>query len=239
MLQSENADEYAVQRLLEEFSAESGRRGYLYLTAAIDHDADLIKPFEQNGFSPIGWEQAWKYQNTKPLKHHQEMAWKSTSLSDLSAINQLRGQILPSAEKWISPSIFQSPPQFSLFLKGDLCGYAYIQKNNKTIIVTPCLSTTIRSPETATKMLLDDYFSNGFYLYILLKSGYVWSESALLEHYKMASNKRTRMVKHLMVKIKDLESERNRVANGSATDVLSPLSKSNAFKDKIRSNTHI
>ena len=233
ILRTEMADEDAIQRLLEEFSAEASQRGYLYLATSIDHDSDIIHQFELNGFTPIGWEQAWQYQNTEPLMCHEKPMWRRTSLSDLSAINQVRSKNLPPAEKWISPSVFQSPPHFSLFIEGELHGYAYVKKNNKTVVIIPFFSTTVRSPEIVTKHLIDVYFSNSLYMYILLRSGYEWSEAALLEHYKMASDRRIRMVKHLAVKIKELESERNRIANGSTSDVLTPLSKLIVFKDKI------
>jgi len=233
MMMTDRVNENTIPRFLETLTTEASQRKYAFLTTSIDQDSDLIDPFILNGFVTIGWEQAWKYQHTDFIKTHDDRDWRLTTPTDNSSINQISNKNLSPAEKSITPSVIQNPPPFSFFIKNELHGYAYIKKNNKTVVVIPFFSPTVLSPALATKQLLDYFYTDNMLLYIILKSGSKWSDSFLLEHYKMASSKRVRMVKHLAIKIKDFESERSRVANGSTTDLLTPLSKSNAFKDKI------
>jgi hypothetical protein len=222
MLLTDRPDENTAQHLLEGIMAEAYRRDYLFLNVASDENSDFINLFQLNGFDSVGWEQAWKYQKTQPLVAQKKAEWRKTSHSDFSSINHIRNKILSSAEKWTKPSVMQYPPRYSYFIEDELHGYAYINKYNKTVFVTPFFLPIVRSPELATKHLSDLYFTNVVLLYIILGSGFEWSETALLEHYKMASCRRIRMVKHLAVRIKDPESERNRITNGSTSDFLSP-----------------
>lgn len=233
MMITDRVNENTIPRFLETLTAVASQRKYSFLTTSIDQDSDLIDPFILNGFVTIGWEQAWKYQHTDFIKTHDDRDWRLTTPTDHSSINQISNKNLSPAEKSITPSVNQNPPPFSFFIKNELHGYAYIKKNNKTVVVIPFFSPTVLSPALATKQLIDFYYTDYICVYILLKSGSEWHDSVLLEHYKMASSKRVRMVKHLAIKIKDYESERSRVANGSTTDLLTPLSKSNTFKDKI------
>jgi len=235
MISPDHLDNHALQLLLDQFCAEAGQRGCFHLTASIDDASPLVEQFKLNGFSQLGWEHVLLYENldTKPLK--EKTGWRRTNAYDIPAISALQNKILSLAEKWTANSFYENPPQYTLEINGELLGFAFVMLNGSTAVITPTYSNLVRSPQKMTESLIHSHLINVLRSYIILKSNHPQPAFTLLEHYKIASRTKIRMVKHISIRNVSEEAERNQITNGQKSDVLTPLSKS--FKDKIVSST--
>ncbi len=231
---TKKADYDAARTLIEGITSEAGRKGCLFVCTSIDRDSPAVNSLKLNGFAQIGWERAWLWKKNAQIKHRQlTSCWRKTKATDLFSIEQLQNKILSPAEKWITPSVHQSPPAYTLVIDGVIEGFAHLQSHNKTAIIIPSYSQSIPLPNHCTESLLQSIPDYYLYLYILLRGRGTAPESTMLEHYKCASGTRFRMVKHLVVRSEAREAEMNHLTNGSTTDALTTISKSNVFKDKI------
>ena len=235
MIAPDHSDNHALQLLLDQFCAEAGQRGCLHLTASIDDASPLVEQFKLNGFSPLGWEHVLLYENLDSEHLSEKTGWRKTNAYDIPAINALQNKILSLTEKWTANSIYENPPQYTLEINDELLGFAFVMLNGSIAVITPTYSNLVQSPQKMTKSLIQSHLINVIHAYIFLKSNHPQSTFSLLEHYKIASGTKIRMVKHIAVRNVSEEAERNQITNGQKTDVLTPLSKS--FKDKIVSST--
>jgi len=233
IITSNNLQNPSIRLLLDQFASEAGRMGCGFLFASAPKDSVMVDHLKKNGFISVGWEQVWAYRNALTEFTHEKSGWKPANDLSLHAVSLLQHQILPPAEKLIAPSVHREPPQYIFQQNGEVLGYARVIKNNKSTIVTPMLSSTIRNPERTINSLVDIIYTNGNLLYIIQRSNQNWAESIILEHYKKVAPTRNRMVKHMTVRITQTAKNMSRVIEGNNTDVITPVSKSTQFKDKI------
>jgi hypothetical protein len=229
----EDGNASAIHLLLDQLCIESGQRGGQFITASIDETSLFVDILLANGFNTLGWEQAWIYPKKEPHVPVIDPGWKMFSPVDIPAIQRLQNEILSAADQLIAPSIYHYPPQFIHFSEKEPDGFAHVNNNENSVIIYPAFSSKTRNPEVLLQGLIDNHISFVLPVYIISRSECIMSESILLEHYKIASGKRLRMVKHLAVRNAIAEMQRSPLSNGRNTDALSPLSKSVEFKDKI------
>jgi len=229
----EDGNASAIHLLLDQLCIESGQRGSQFITASIEETSLFVDILLANGFNTLGWEQAWIYPRQESHVPIIDPGWKMVSPVDIPAIQRLQNEVLSPAEQMIAPSIYHHPPQFIHFSEKEPDGFAHVIKNEKSVIIYPLFSSKTRNPEALLQGLIDHHISFVLPVYIVARSECIMSESNLLEHYKIASGKRLRMVKHLAVRNAIAEFQRTPLSNGRNTDALSPLSKSVEFKDKI------
>ena len=225
MLPTINASESENMNIVKNMLSECGRRRLFYIIGSIDEDSPYIDLFKKYGFSHYGWEQVWQYfpqeKNTVELKY----SWKKTEAPQLQQINQLHNKILPPKEKTISKDVLNDPPRYCLLLGEEVVGYAYTTVYLDQAVVTPFISHKILHPEKYIFNLLNTYFSNLSFLYIIQRSTQHLSETSLSEKCKKVSSKRQRIVKHLAIRNKDIVAEYNHSANGRKTNIVTPISK--------------
>jgi hypothetical protein len=223
----------AIHLLLDQLCIESGQHGSHFITASIEETSLFADILLANGFHTLGWEQAWIYPKQDSHAPITDSGWKMVSPVDIPVIQRLQNEILSPADQLIAPSIYHQPPQFIHFTEDGSDGFAFGFKYNDSVIIYPFFSSKTCNPEVLLQGLIDCHFPFILPVYIVARSESIMSESILLEHYKIASGKRLRMVKHLAVRNAIAEFQRSPLSNGRNTDVLSPLSKSVEFKDKI------
>jgi len=233
MVTTNFANEEALLRLVDGVTAEAGHRGYFYITASVDQGSEMFDLFKRVGFTAIDTEQAWEYQYQETFEEPKNAVWRKSSPSDISAINCIQSNLFSPAQKWITPSALKSPPDYTLLIDREVQGSAYIIKNNNKAIAIPYYSQSVLFQNQSTTLLLRTLSIITLRLYVLLRGKQLLPESDLLEGYKKASDKRIRMIKHIAVMNESRETEYNHVKNGSTGDVLTPLSKTVEFKDKI------
>ena len=233
MMPLEENNDSAIHLLFDQLCIESGQRGSRFITASIDETSLFTDVLITNGFHTLGWEQAWIYPKEGSQAAIIDHGWRMVSPVDMPSIQRLQNEALSPAEQQIAPSIYHYPPQFFHTSEEGPDGFAHVVKSINSFIIYPVFSPKTRNPEVLLQKLIDRHFSLSIPVYIVARSECNMSESILLEHYKIASGKRLRMVKHLTVRNAIAEIQRSALSNGRNTDALSPLSKTVEFKDKI------
>ncbi len=219
--------------LLDNLAVEAGLRGLHFLKATAPKDEFSYEVLFNAGYSPSGWQKIWQYKVDIQTDNIPGFKWRKVRSSDLLSINLLQNKLLSSCERTITPPANKKPPAFILSHKETVCGYAYVMTSPDKVMITPIIDSEIPLTPSVLKILVDKFFRHISVRYLVQTSSQQWIETALADQITLIQPRHEIMVKHLAVLDKNLVSNFNHSRSNRHIDIVTPIIKTNDYKDNI------
>ncbi|MCD6356355.1 MAG: hypothetical protein J7L66_03620 [Anaerolineaceae bacterium] len=219
--------------LLNNLAQEAGKRGAHFLTASIEKKNAAFELFMKAGYSYTSWETVFQYQPDKSMPDTLYLKWRKTLPVDLIAINQLQNKLLTAKEKIIVPPLKECAPNYALFSKDILCGYAYATISFNKAYITPFVDPELPDKQLILNMLINKYFRGRNLFYIKKTPSQSWMELTFSVNTGPILPRREIIVKHLAVREKGMLTNFNYSTHNRHTDIITSAVNTSHFKDNI------
>jgi len=219
--------------LLDNLAVEAGLRSLHFLTATASKDEYVYETLFNAGYSPSVWQKIWEYKTGFQTDNTPGFRWRKVKSSDLLSINLLQNKLLSPNERYYYPPVNIKPPAFILFHEETVCGFAYVITSPNKVMITPIIEYEVPFATSVLKILVRKFFRHTPVIYLVQTSSQHWIEPALGDKIVLIQPRHEIMVKHLAVRDKIHASNFNHSRSNRHTDIVTPIIKTNCYKDNI------
>jgi len=194
-----SSDLNEVLDLWDYLNAKAGEMGALNVLAEVSESSPVFESMRKAGFSPYGWEAAWKLLrniNPSPDSSH---GWEAALPTDDPQIRSLYQSLVPPIVQ--AAEAFSNGGTRRLVYRENNEIVAYVESNAgpNGLYLRPLIHPAVTEISTLLNSLISEFIELGQPVYLQVRSYQAWLLGALETIGGESSNHFTLLVKHLAI----------------------------------------
>ena len=199
LVMENSSDLNEVLDLWDYLNAKAGEMGALNVLAEVSESSPVFESMRKAGFSPYGWEAAWKLLrniNPSPDSSH---GWEAALPTDDPQIRSLYQSLVPPIVQ--AAEAFSNGGTRRLVYRENNEIVAYVESNAgpNGLYLRPLIHPAVTEISTLLNSLISEFIELGQPVYLQVRSYQAWLLGALETIGGESSNHFTLLVKHLAI----------------------------------------